>query len=160
KSEDEVMHQAAALTLGAIGPDAKAAAPALKPLLKEKDFFTHINAAGALVCIGEAEVGIPHLLEVYKQQNFFGKGFVQMTVAHAGQEAKGAVPVLIEALKDKDPDVRSFAVVLLGKIGSEAKAAVPVLIKALMDWDEEVSRQAAIALKKVDPETAAKAGIR
>ena len=130
--------------LGAIGPEAKAAVPALAQALKDKDCDVRLYAAVALGKIGsEAGVAVPALIEALKDEDLC----VRMGAEKAlGEIGPTAMPALIEALKDEDLGVRTGAEKALGGIGP---AAVPALIEALKEEDLDVRCSAAQALGEI-----------
>ena len=107
----------------AIGPHAKAAAPALGKLLRDEGEHPAFRTEAA---------------------NVLGK---------MGADAKQAVPDLVEALGDKQESVRLAAAQALAEIGAEAKPAVPVLIKLLSGPDLQLRRAAARALAHKELQT-------
>ena len=150
--------QQAAQTLSKIGPDAKAAVPALTEVLKDKDKDVRDAAAEALGKIGpEAKAAVPALIEALKDQYEHVRELAAQALAQIGPEAKEAVSALIEALKDQDKSVRINAAQALAQIGPEAKEAVSALIEALKDQNEDIGIPAcaAEALGKIGPEAKA-----
>jgi HEAT repeat protein len=111
------------VTLGRIGPDAKAAIPALARRLQDPDadFAHRCLAAEALGKMGAA--------------------------------AKAAVPDLVKVLKDEENDavVQAYAAEALGNIGPDAKEAVALLKDASVQRATIVRRAAATALKSIQP---------
>ena len=130
RSEDKDVRQRAAKALENIGPESKAAVPALIEALKDRDVRT--RAAAALGKIGpEAKLAVPALIEILKNKdrNVVWDAIVQRRAVYAlgniGPEAKLAVPALIEALKNKDKGVRRAAARALEKINTtEAQKAL------------------------------------
>lgn len=118
-----------ARALGAIGPKAKAAVPALKDCLRDKNASVRRAASFALESFGAEAV--PALLEGLKSRNVT----MRREVAGVLRWGRVKIPVasLIEALRDEDPRVRYCCVCALGYLGPEAKDAVPELIKKLND---------------------------
>ena len=129
QSKNMGLRRHAAEVLAGIGPEAKAAVPALIQALRggnsqiSKTFYptVHCNAADSLVQIGS--------------------------------QAKEVVPDLIQALNDPDESVRYYVAEVLGRIEPKDKSAVPALTQALNDPDRAVRRNAAWALKKINIET-------
>jgi HEAT repeat protein len=121
--------QQAAAALGAIGPAARIAVPALTKVLSD----LRLSPCRAYYALALAKID--------------------------RQAAGVAVPLLIDVLEGKprarpSPDsaawaIRRQAVEALGEIGAPAREAVPSLQKALLDPDETIRSEAAAALKKV-----------
>jgi len=112
KDNDPQVRTVAAKTLGALGPDAQEAVPALAELLSTEDV---IPAARALASIGfSAREAVPALIKLLNNK----EGDVRWNAARAlgdiGPEAKAAVPKLIERLADPDAGVREHAAEALG----------------------------------------------
>ncbi len=140
----------AAVALGKIGPDAKAAVPALIEALKDENSEMRRRVAVALGNIGpDAKAAVPALIEALKDENKNVRDSAAVALGTLGPDAKAAVPVLIEALKDEGMVVRREAAGALGEIGPDAKAVVPALIAALKDEDWRVRGQAAEALGRI-----------
>ncbi|MBU4502509.1 MAG: HPr family phosphocarrier protein, partial [Nanoarchaeota archaeon] len=145
------VRQAAAVSLGNIGPEAKEAVPYLIEALK--DVRLAAAAAEVLGNIGpEAKEAVPYLIEALKDESLYVRLAAAEALGNIGPEAKEAVPYLIEALKDESLYVRRAAAVSLGNIGPEAKEAVPYLIEALKDESLYVRLAALEALDKIGPE--------
>jgi HEAT repeat protein len=132
------------LILAEMGPKAKAAVPALIPLLKDKSEFVRSPARTALARIGEDAV--PALVEILADKNNDQACLVLCTI---GPAAKAAVPALIKLLKDPALHNRARAARTLGMIGRPAKEAVPLLRAARKDANAEVQREADQALLKI-----------
>src|SRR5207302_626526 len=154
--------QEAAEALGEMGPEARAAVPALTEVLRDPHFssFRPYYALALLKIDRQAAgVAVPVLIEALN-----GKGgaisvpdqaaaTVRKKAASAlgqiGRDAGDAVAALANALGDADASVRQQAAKALGDIGTPARDAVPSLRKALMDGDEAVRSESAGALRKI-----------
>jgi HEAT repeat protein len=156
------------ITLGIIGPPAKAAIPALVELLKTEDpepdhpeanlwTMARANAAYALGTIGPADrtAALAALMDAVRDTRgrIRANALVSLQTLRldAGPQAGAAVPILVQVLEDwKDlAESQQAAAELLGAIGPPARAAVPVLTRALESRSEGVRAAAAGALKKV-----------
>ncbi len=119
----------AAGALGSIGPNAKAAVPALREALKRVD-----------------EEPDPE----YRERVW---GTVICVLGDIGPEAEAAVPDLTAILQDQkqDPFARQRAAEALGKMGPAAKAAIPALTEALNEPPQrrEIREAASQALEKI-----------
>jgi HEAT repeat protein len=187
-SRDMFIRQAAAKSLGRMGPEAKAAIPALIAAL-DKDAESCDTVAEALKEIGSASV--PPLIEVVKDKDATNRVAAAKVLGLFGGEAKAAVPALAEfladedewpdargavaftlgkvgpaavsaltaGLKDKEADVRSGCAETLGQVGPEAKTAVPALTELLKDVYPAVREAAMKALEKIKGESRAAEGL-
>lgn len=141
----------AAQALGAYGPTAEAAVPALVAALKDTKWNGRDGAAIALGRIHQRpEEAVPALLDALKADS-------DETVRAAAAEALGKIgeassPVvtgLIQALDDKAINVRAEAAEALQKLGPQAKAALPALEKAAQSREFIVSQAAEEAIKAI-----------
>jgi len=155
RSAEAKERRAAAFALSTeIGPEGKAAVPALIEALKDEDKDVRSCAAQALGDIGpEARSAGPALVEALKDKDPAVSFNAVQALSSIGPQAKAVVPALIEALKD--PATRASAADVLGNIGPEAKAAVPALLDALKDKDANTRASAAFALGSIGPEAKA-----
>jgi HEAT repeat protein len=167
----------AAQALKEIGPEDKAAVPALIEALKDKDEEVPNVAAWALARIGQAAfpglidalkdddrdfrlwiaralwrigaVAVPALTKALSDEDVRVRGRAALVLVKIAPETKAAVPALTDALSDEDERIRENAAEALGKIGTDAKAAVPALTDALSDEDEWIRSSAAVALVNI-----------
>ena len=112
--------------MGGIGPDAKAAVPALTAAFKDTDpdvSDVRYASAGALVRMGVQTQAAMKVLIDAAQQGEHQSAYD--AIAAAGPAAKDAVPALIALIKDDNSPDRSGPAGALGGIGPDAKAAVP-----------------------------------
>ena len=101
KADDPAKRRKAAVALGALGPRAKAAVPALAAALKDTDVSVRGAAALALGTMGsEARAAVPALAEVLKDDKDGVRHAALVALSAVGPEAKGAVPAVAEALRD------------------------------------------------------------
>lgn len=119
--------------LGRIGPEAKAAVPALlKAYLHDKNTAVSSDAGDALLRIGDCIV--PDLVRVLDEDDEWVEGYyAAVLLGSLGPKAKDAVPALIRCLKAKKVDLREAAIRSLGEIGAGAKEAVPALAGILRE---------------------------
>ena len=139
---------AAARALGQIGPDAKAAVPALLETLKD-EHEVRVWANYALFRIVSHPEAIPNLIEALKDQYGVVREVPVIALGNIGPDARAAVPALIEALNVEQEWIRRRAAWALGKIGPGARAAVPALIEALRDENRRVGVSAHYALFRI-----------
>ena len=154
KDKRKGVRQTAAWALGKIGPEARAAIPALSELCKDKDEGVRQFAAQALGRIGPA--AIPALTELLKCKYGPTQRGARQALKKIGP---AAVPALLELLKDKNRSVQKAAVDALGDIGTEAGIAIPAIIQLLKDKKGKklaplsVEEAADDALRKIGPPT-------
>jgi HEAT repeat protein len=165
----------AASWLGAFGPAAEEAVPALVETVKEGYNLEKslerldlgmplpttsgwIAARGlsdragiALVKIGAPAV--PGIVTLLKGQNEDHIKDAAWILEQMGSKAKAAVPELAKHLTDEKGDVRERVAVSLGRIGPEARAALPMLAKAMKDGEWKVRVRAAAAMIQIDPKS-------
>jgi HEAT repeat protein len=156
--------------LGQIGPEAKAAVPALTKAALSKEATSSwgpsasFRAARAIEALGnigaEAKSAIPIIRPFLKTDDV--RKVAAALALWRLERSPDAVPALIEAVQSQkyldggtgDHLVRWRAADALRDIGPEAKAAIPALRAALYDEDMTVRHAAAAALKRVDPKSA------
>jgi vesicle coat complex subunit len=141
-------------TLGKIGPDAKAAVPAIIRALKDDHALVRSGATEALAEIdpGNRDVVLA-LIEALEDKEPQVRGAAAEALSMIGPPAKNAVPALVKSLGDKH--VRGRAALALWKIGY--RNPVPALIMALEDEFASVRGEAAEILgniAEVDDEAA------
>ena len=127
----EVIREAAATTLGDIGPR-EGVVPALIGALEDESAVVKMAAIDALGKIGPEPGVVSALTQVLEGQNINVNNAVIRALGKMGA-GEGVVPALIEVLKDKSAPERVEAALALGEIGPDAMDAVPTLIEAL-DW--------------------------
>jgi HEAT repeat protein len=159
--DDDARHQAAK-ALGAIGPEAKDAVPALSVALRDENDLVRLNASLALLKIApESQAAIPALAEALHDQIPLIRMNAAMALNRMGGQSRAAVPALISALKDRDNwrrqpvfkiSVAKVALSTLGRIGPYARNARELLAELLYDQrsSEEMRQEIADALKKID----------
>jgi hypothetical protein len=132
RREDVRVRLRAVVALGQIGPQARAAAPALAAAVADPQERVGEEAAVALAKIGV----LPPLVEALQAK----EARVRTHAAYAflsAPKTKEVVPPLVRALKDSEAKVRywaAFALEEVGEaIGQEAEAAVPALRAVLAD---------------------------
>jgi HEAT repeat protein/beta-glucanase (GH16 family) len=140
---------AAALALGAIGPPAAAAVPALTELLKDEVADVRCSAAWGLGGIGpRAKPAVPALIELLGSDEQL-QGFAARALGKIGAEARDAVPALITLLNSGAAGIRPVAAWALGNMGPDAAAAVPAITELLKDKDPLLQVAARDALGQI-----------
>jgi HEAT repeat protein len=150
KSGGPAARQKALRALGRIGPEAKAAVPALIATLRNKDalYFEHTGALSALGRIGLPAV--PPLIEIVKDKK--AKTVDRMVASEAlGRVGPDAIPALVKLLKDEDKWTRYWGAVAIRYVGPQGKGAVEALSAVLADKDDYVRMMAARALGNIGP---------
>jgi HEAT repeat protein len=153
---DALDNPAATEALGAIGPGARTAVPALIAALKPRKGGENNDLLRAGARYALARIGPPAVRELIAALKDNNEG-----VASAAAEAlgwilppqKAAVGPLREAMKRDKAQAGAFALAL-GQLGPVARDAVADLTALLADADARP--QAAVALVRIDPEQVAK----
>jgi hypothetical protein len=114
--------------LASIGPEAKAAIPALGELVRNytgPDYAAQRIILPALIALGEIGLAaMPTLIEAFGDKDEGIRDRAQFILVK--QIGQAAVPALIEALGDENPDVRRAAATALGSIRLGAKDILQV----------------------------------
>jgi CubicO group peptidase (beta-lactamase class C family) len=149
KDTNELLRENAAVALGDIGPDAKAAIEDLLRCLSDSSLFVSGKAANALSRIGDAAV--PGLINALTAGNARSRQSAAIALAKLGTGAAPAIQLLIQSLNDSSEILRWCSAVALGNIGEAAHTAVPALLTGLSDRDQGVRSGCALALARIDP---------
>ncbi len=139
--------------LGEIGPEAKAAVPALTELLAKGYEPGIVRTLGK---IGRSAAPAVPILEkmLYEEgaPRMGGEWDAIRTMCEGLAEiGKPAAPALARALHAKNETVRLFAAKNLGAMGADGKAGVKSLAQALRDKSRHVPYSAATALGQIGP---------
>ncbi|HZU37548.1 MAG TPA: HEAT repeat domain-containing protein, partial [Gemmataceae bacterium] len=115
----------AAMALGAIGPAAKDAVPALRQALADKKTTTDLigNADPALSRLGITKPSLA--------------GAAAAALEQIGPAAEPAIPELIATLKHPQADARYQAAHALGRLASDAPEVPPALARVMRDDKED-----------------------
>jgi len=156
-STDFTVSEGAAQTLGAMGPKARGAVPALEAILVKKDtpLMAQPLAAQALGKIGEIDflIRIVEGQEAGIQRHLGAQG-----LGAAGPAAASGVAALIDMLNSADTATQMYAADALGQIGPAANAAVPRLAVLSKSSFNFVRSSAGEALAKIGTPEAQAAG--
>ena len=158
---DAELRRRAIFALGAIGPDAAEAVPALAQALdRDKESAVRMNAAIALFELGlQARSAVPVLIKALRRRAnrtnlaTFPFTIQEMAALALGRATAGTpdgVAALIEALESAGtPSKRLVVARALGEVGAPARSAEPGLRTLLGDDSVEIREAAAEALRKI-----------
>jgi HEAT repeat protein len=133
-----------------IGPGAKAALPAVLPLLNDEDRDLRLNAIAFVGRLGGyGKAAVPALEKLLDGEDRDGQWWAAWALWQV-QKDRRTVPPLVKRLRDKDVAVRTAAALLLKQIGPAAQGAVSDLREALKDKDARLRLAASTALWEVD----------
>ncbi|MEE8104016.1 MAG: HEAT repeat domain-containing protein [Planctomycetota bacterium] len=142
----------AAEQLAALGPDARAAVPALvHGLSDEFDEYVRWSMLEALADIGPAaSEAIDAIVPLLGDEDL-----LEEAAAALARIGGNGVKKLGEALGDPDAEIRRAAARALAECGAGARAAMPALLGALQDRDDETRLAAAHTLGRTGRQIAA-----
>ena len=152
ENTDSVFREVAVNKLSAMGPEARAAVPALARQLRDEEPRVRRNVLAALVQIGLDGRAIPAVVRMLEDEDPSLRRAACSALAETGPEAKVAIPALTKLLADEEPDVCVAAAEALGKLGTESTAAIPALEKLTRHADRGIRWTAAEALIRIGPE--------
>jgi hypothetical protein len=119
--------ESVANALGSIGPEAKAAVPAIVRGLSDMNEVDSNYAAEALGLIhAEPELAVPALVKCLDRHYFLLRQNAARALTRFGADAKPAVPTFVKLLGDSDQEVKQMAKDALAKIDPEALAEAGV----------------------------------
>ncbi len=135
-----------------LGVQAKSAADAVRPLLKDPLATTRLRAALALWKIErKPEVVLPVLAEASRDDSRATRLLVLDVAQEIAPDAREIAPILVECLGETDQAIRSRALVALDRVGP---AAVTALVAGLKHDNAEVVRQVLASLGRLGPRAA------
>jgi HEAT repeat protein len=130
-------------TIAALGPQAKAAVPALQKLVVRGDCDKRIIVA--LGSIGAAAT--PALPAILKHGwRSWDRDCVVSALVEIG---RASIPDLVCALQDSDHADPVEILALIGELGSSAEQAIPEVVRLMRDGNREVRATAAHALGRI-----------
>ncbi len=155
KSSDRWERLDALDDLGLLGPGAKTALPAVRPLLEDTDPLVRLHAAATLLAIEpDAQGAVAGLTAGLADASADVRVEACRCLGRMGPKAQAAAPELIRLVGQQgDDDSRAAAITALGAIGPTASGAVGTLSKCLAE--PAVRCYAAEALGRIGPASAA-----
>ncbi len=150
--------------LGAIGPQAGEAVPALATILRQDpDRRLRVEAALALSKMRPAsERAVPALAEALGDEDRLVRMYAIIALSGLGRASRPALPALTAALRDDSNQtyvstftftVQEEAAIALGRVSAGTPEAVPILMETLQGSPSDRLRQAAVrALGRVGAE--------
>jgi HEAT repeat protein len=162
KDKDDQVRLKAAMSLRHLGPQAKAAVPALMDSLNDRNVSIRQESAFALLRIGAAaKPAIPALVQALNDKDFYVRFGSTIALADFGVDAPAAVPALTQMLKGPDayPDAELMvqAARALWRMGEKKEEALAALITVLEHKNWTGAASAAPVLGEMGP--AAKAAV-
>jgi HEAT repeat protein len=143
--KDLQVRMQAVRALGAFGPGAKAAVPALIKILDDRTSQGKGSlTVGEMAMRGLCEIGrdaksaIPVLLTMLNDKDSSIRSEAALTLGYLSEGEAEVVTALTRVLRDKeDTGVKAGAALALGRIGPKAKSAVPSLVEVLKGVDSQ-----------------------
>jgi hypothetical protein len=116
-SDAYMVREAAAITLGSLGAEARLAIPDLRVALRDSTPHVQLHAAYAMWQIDHALAAevVPILMELHTNACNF-RYYTALYFGSIGPDARAAIPLLQEALSDPNPNTRANAKMALRKI--------------------------------------------
>ncbi len=142
--------------LGALGPAAREAMPALFDALADPSEAVRAASARALARIETRENDVPRLVAALGSEDGYVVAFAAWSLGNLGGAAAGAVPDLVRALARDDTN--AVVAGALARIGPAAAGAVPALVEALRSDDADRRWRAARTLGRIGPPAEAAVG--
>lgn len=156
RDDNPRVRQAAAVTLGEIGPGAIDAVPQLTAALADADPRVRGAAAMALSVFGShAMEAVPELRAALSDEFPNVRARAAFALGQIGPSARRAVEDLVRLVSDPDVSVRRNSVSALGGIGADTAVVLPALRHAATDVDVNVRRCALTTLGLIDAASAA-----
>jgi HEAT repeat protein len=148
------MRQAAAESLGKIGPNAKAAIPALLRLLRDRHGVVRVAAAESLWRIARHPSAITSLVSELRRREdpnaVVEEAMAQLVMRPGAPTVQDAVAALLEISRDTDHPAHILAAVALWKIDNRYDP-IPVLVAGLDNERYFTRFLAADSLEEIGP---------
>jgi len=109
KEGDDASRAQAAEALGLLGPNGKAALPALLVALRDEYELVRQNALYSIIAIGPDATATEALTSSLKDSDNFVRALSANALGQLGALARQSVPALREALHDRDENVQKEA---------------------------------------------------
>ncbi len=133
---DQAKALAAIDSLDKLGPDAKAAVPALVQALGRENEELRWHAARALGAIGDnARDAVPALIKALDDSAKTVQAYAAFALGEIGKASEPAVEKLIERAFDEDPLVRRGSLLAIRQIGAPPEKTRPLFLKMLEEGD-------------------------
>lgn len=144
--------QIAAQMLGAIGPAAREAIPALQKATQDNDSNVQAAALEALVKVSPGDAIKPLVLKLYHASESPGREKAAQMLGSMGSAARDAIPALQEAAaRDSNADVHAAAQDALVYVKATRQDAVKLLVEASNDSSWKMRQKAAQVLGEMGP---------
>jgi HEAT repeat protein len=147
----------AALALGAMGPSASNAVPALIDMLKREKVPRPLRET-PVSALALGQIGVPSvagLIETLTSPDPRVRTSAALALGFVGGKASEATKGLVGLLSDPEADVRRAATLGLGAIDPARRELVPALVLMASDEDIFLSSLASSTLERIDPAAAA-----
>lgn len=125
--------------------------------MKDSNRYVRVQAASALVEIGQAEAAIPTLVESLRSQDHWSRGDAIWALEEAGPSARSALPALMAMVNEPEEQggpimkfQRVQAAKLLHQLG-KTDLALRILRRSAQDEDLTTSQEARKVLMVVNP---------
>jgi HEAT repeat protein len=156
QEKDPFARRAMIDALGSVGPQARAAAPALAMAVRDGygsvDDLVGFEAAAALAKIDPENVASGQYIgAMLRDKNPDVRCRAAAMVRLLGPGPKSLVPILTEAMKDPATGVRYEALRSLTALRPEPAVLLPILTAAIGDKDRYMRQQAAVGLASYGP---------
>jgi HEAT repeat protein len=152
-----IYHERVHAALRKLGPDAKAAVPALRQIVGETDisiFRIHCAATLAKLDPEHKEAAVAALTEIMGRTNSYLQLEAAAALLELDKNNRRALTTMEQGLVDVNAYNRQVAARKLGQLGADAKAALPALRRATEDDTATVRFAAAVAWWKIDGKNA------
>jgi HEAT repeat protein len=134
----------AAIVLGTMVQDPKAAENALKNAMKDAEPRVRFHAADAYWLVtNDSRTPMPVLLASLRDKDVRLRRVAAGVVAEMGKDASPALPQLVGALKDQDESAAGWLIQAISQMGKDAAPAIPALVDIVRDGGDSWMRASA-----------------